>query len=84
MHRAHALAGALFVVAAACLANPLYVAAIPEANVLGHAPLAGDAAAFAPDLRYLARLVLSTCGVLALVFALASLFAGALPTADDR
>ncbi|GAA0294881.1 hypothetical protein [Halarchaeum salinum] len=84
MHRAHALAGALFVVAAACLANPLYVAAIPEANVLGHTSMAGDAAAFAPDLRYLARLALSACGVLALVFALAALFAGGLPAADER
>ncbi|GGM58955.1 membrane protein implicated in regulation of membrane protease activity [Halarchaeum rubridurum] len=83
MHRAHWLAAGLLVLAAACLANPLYVAAVPEANVLGHASLSGDAAAFAPDLRYLARLALSACGVLALVFALASLFAGGLPMPDE-
>ncbi|GAD52178.1 hypothetical protein MBEHAL_0938 [Halarchaeum acidiphilum MH1-52-1] len=83
MHRSYALAGALFVVAVACLANPLYVVAVPEANVLGHTPMGGDAAAFAPDLRYLVSLVLSGTGVLAFVFALASLFAGGLP-ADER
>ncbi|GGL29580.1 hypothetical protein GCM10009037_11570 [Halarchaeum grantii] len=84
MKRAHLLAIALLVVAVACLANPLYVAALPEANVLGHAPRGGGAAAFAPDLRYLARLALSTLGVFALVGALASAFAGGVEAVEDR
>ncbi|WP_435100905.1 hypothetical protein [Halarchaeum sp. P4] len=85
MNRAYALALALGVLAVVCLANPLYVAAIPEANVLGHTPRGGDAAAFAPDLRYLARLGLSAVGVFALVGALASLFAvGVAVSAEER
>lgn len=76
MNRAFALAAALGVVAVVGLANPLYVSVLPEATVLAHPAASGAGAAkFAPDLRYLVSLALSTVGVLALVGALAAAFA---------
>ena len=80
MHRAYRLAVGLAVVAVVCLANPLYVHAIPETTVLAHGPAGGPAASrYAPDLRYLASLALSTVGVIAFVGALVSLFARGVP-----
>lgn len=77
MKRAHRLAVAFAVIAVVCLANPLYASAIPTGGGLPYPALGGDAAAFAPDLRYLVRLGLSAVGAFALVGAIASLFAGA-------
>jgi len=85
VNRASRLALVLCVVAVACLANPLYVHALPETVALPHPAASGPAAArYAPDLRYLASLALSAVGVFALVGALATAFAHVAQAGDDE